>query len=177
MYYKEQLISIRESLSDLLSDLKKEKEALPEGSLYVDQKGGKNYYSHGLPKAGNRKKARRVPITKDPELVLALVRKKYVKTAIPIIEKDLEELDITIENYTPVSEASVMQSYCAKYPELTRGIFPCGSDPATWADEYEQPVFYTDDYKSVSAIFTLVDRGKSATDVTHDIDNTICFRT
>ena len=43
MYYKEQLISIRESLSDLLSDLKKEKEALPEGSLYVDQKGGKNY--------------------------------------------------------------------------------------------------------------------------------------
>ena len=151
MYYKEQLISIRESLSDLLSDLKREMETLPEGSLYVDQKGGKNYYSHGLPKAGNRKKARRTPITKDPELVLALVRKRYVKTAIPIIEKDLEELDITIENYTPVSEASVMQSYCAKYPELTRGIFPGGSDPAAWADEYEQPVFYADDYKSVSA--------------------------
>ena len=31
MYYKEQLISIRESLSDLLSDLKREMETLPEG--------------------------------------------------------------------------------------------------------------------------------------------------
>ena len=151
MYYKEQLISIRESLSDLLSDLKREMETLPEGSLYVDQKGGKNYYSHGLPKAGNRKKARRTPIPKDPELVLALLRTRHVKTAIPLIEKDLEELDIAIENYTPVSEESVMQSYCAKYPELTRGIFPGGSDPAAWAADFVQPKFYAEDYKSVSA--------------------------
>ena len=54
-------------------------------------------------------------------------------------------------DYTPVAEASVMQAYCAKYPELARGIFKGGSDPAAWADEYEQPVFYADDYKSVSA--------------------------
>ena len=64
MYYKEQLIALRESMRDLLSDLKRETETLPEGSLYVNRKGGKNYYIQGLPKVGNRKKARKVAITK-----------------------------------------------------------------------------------------------------------------
>ena len=145
------MIALRASMSDLISDLKREAETLPEGSLYVNQKGGKNYYVQGLPKAGNRKKARKVAITKDSELVLALVRKKYVETAIPIIVKNLEELDRAIENYTPVAEVSVMQSFCEKYPELSKGIFYGGKDPVAWADEYEQHVFYADDYKSVSA--------------------------
>ena len=151
MYYKEQLIALRESMRDLLSDLKRETETLPEGSLYVNRKGGKNYYIQGLPKVGNRKKARKVAITKNSEMVLALVRKKYVETAIPIITKDLEELDRVIENYTPVTEASVMRSFCAKYPELAAGIYADGKDSDAWESDYIQPRFYEDDYKSVSA--------------------------
>ena len=151
MYYKEQLVALRTSLNDLLSDLIREAETLPEGILYVNRKGGKNYYSQRLPKAGNRKKARRVAITKESELVLALVRKKYVETAIVNIEKDLQELDKTIDKYSPVAEASVMQSFCAKYPELTAGIYFDGMDHNKWAADYEQPEFYKDSYKSVSA--------------------------
>ena len=82
MYYKEQLIALMASLSDLLTDLNREVETLPEGTLYVNEKGGQNYYSRRLPKAGNRKKARVNGITRDRDLVLALVRKTYVETAI-----------------------------------------------------------------------------------------------
>ena len=151
MYYKEQLIALRASLSDLLTDLNREVEILPEGTLYVNEKRGQNYYSRRLPKAGNRKKARVNGITRDRDLVLALVRKTYVETAIANITKDLEELDRTIESYCPVAETDVMQAFCAKYPELIAGIYPDGRDHNKWAADYEQPVFYADGYKSVSA--------------------------
>ena len=108
MYYKEQLIALRASLSDLLTDLNREVETLPEGTLYVNEKGGQNYYSRRLPKAGNRKKARVNGITRDRDLVLALVRKTYVETAIANITKDLEELDRTIESYCPVASGGEM---------------------------------------------------------------------
>lgn len=151
MYYKEQLIALRASLNDLLSDLSKEVETLPEGTLYVNRKDGKNYYNQRLPKAGYRKKARTVAITRDSGLVLALVRKKYVETAIENITTDLKELDRAIEKYKPTAEISVMQSFCAKYPELLPGIYPEGTDHNKWAADFVPPKFYVEDYKSVSA--------------------------
>ena len=75
MYYKEQLVSLRDSLADRLSDLNSELKRLPEGSLFAYQKDGKYYYCQRFPKTGNRKKERRVAITKDSDTVLALVRK------------------------------------------------------------------------------------------------------
>ena len=67
------------------------------------------------------------------------------------IQNNILELDRVIENYCPVSEELVMQSFCARYPELAKGIYYGGSDPDAWAADYIQPRFYEDDYKSVSA--------------------------
>ncbi len=151
MYYREQLISLRGCLGDQLSDLNHELEVLPEGKLYIYQKNGKYYYCQRLPKGGYRKKEHRIAITKDSDAILALVRKKFVEKAVQNIKSNIEELDKAIRNYSPVSEKCVMHSFCSKYPELAKGIFFGGSDPAAWTDGYVQPMFYVDDFKSVSA--------------------------
>lgn len=151
MYYKEQLRALRASLSDNLLDLKKEMASLPQGNLYVYQKGDKYYYCQRLPKGGNRKKERRIAITKDSDTVLALVRKKYVEKAIENITKDIAEFNRVIDNYSPVGEESVMESFCTKYPELAKGIFYGGRDPEVWAADYSQPEFHAESFKSVSA--------------------------
>ena len=151
MYYKEQLISLREGLNDQLSDLNSELQILPEGKLYVYQKNSKYYYCQRIPKRGYRKKEHRIAITKDSDTVLALVRKRFVETAVNNIQNNICEIDRAISNYSPVSEERVMQSFCARYPDLAKGIYSGGSDPYAWAADYEQPLFYTEDYKSVSA--------------------------
>ena len=89
MYYKEQLVSLRSSLNDRLSDLNSELEILPEGKLYVYQKNGKYYYCQRIPKGGYRKKERRIAITKDSDTVLALVRKTFVENAAKNIQNNI----------------------------------------------------------------------------------------
>lgn len=124
---------------------------LPEGKLYIYQKNGKYYYCQRIPKGGYHKKEHRISITKDSDTVLALVRKSFVEKAVANMQSNIVELDRTIGNYSPVSEQCIMQSFCAKYPELAKGIYYGGSDPGAWEADYAQPMFYVEDLKSVSA--------------------------
>ena len=151
MYCKDQLISLAGCLNDRLSDLRRELETLPEGCLHIYQKNGKYYYNQRFPKAGNRKKEHRVAITSDPDIVLALVRKKFVEGSIENIKTDIAELERTIANYKPIGEQIVMKSFCAKYPQLTAGLYYGGNDPEKWVANYTQPEFYVNDLKSISA--------------------------
>ena len=146
------MVSMRAMLNDRLSDLNSELKGLPEGSLYAYEKGGKYYYCQRLAKEGNRKKERRIAITKDSNKVLSLVRKKYVESAIENIKQDVEGLERMIENYQPVSEESVMLSFCDRHPELRAGLYYGGNDPGRWVADFVPPeAFYVEDLKSVSA--------------------------
>ena len=151
MYYKEQMVSLRDGLNDQLLDLNSELEILPEGKLYIYQKNGKYYYCQRIPKGGHRKKEHRIAITKDSDAVLALVRKTFVEKAVENVKNNIEELDRAIENYSPISEERVMQSFCVKYPELAKGIYYGDRNPDEWESGYVQPVFYEESYKSISA--------------------------
>ena len=151
MYYKEQLIALRAGLKDRLADLNRELKRLPEGTLNIYQKCGKYYYCQRISKGSNHRNERRVAITKDSETVLALVRKKYVVSAIENIRKDIELLNDTIRNYSPVGETQVMQPFFEKHPELARGINFGYRDPVEWAADHTPPEFYKEDLKSVSA--------------------------
>ena len=151
MYYKEQLCSLQNGLNDMLTDLIRELETLPEGSLFSYQKGGRIYYCRRLPKEGNRKKERREAITKDADTVLALVRKRYVETAVQNIRNDLADIDRAIKNYSPIGEDSIMQPFFTKHPELAEGIYYGRRDPKKWQENYEPPEFYEESLKSVSA--------------------------
>ena len=152
MYYREQLESIRSALADLHEDLLKEASGLPEGSLYVYNKKGNFYYCQRLPKEGNRKKERRVTITMDSDIVLALVRKKYVESALENVKRDIKAIDDMLAGYKPVSEEMVMEKFCSKYPELSGGIHYGKRDPEKWAEGYKpKEKFFVEDLKSVSS--------------------------
>lgn len=151
MYYKEQMVSLRDGLNDQLLDLNSELESLPEGKLYIYQKNGKYYYCQRIPKGGHRKKEHRIAITKDSDAVLALVRKTFVEKAVENIKNNIGELNRAIENYSPISEERVMKSFCVKYPELAKGIYYGDRNPDEWESGYVQPVFYEESYKSISA--------------------------
>lgn len=151
MYYKEQLISLKSGLSDMLNDLERELLTLPEGHLYAYQKNDKFYYCQRFPVEGKRKKEQRIGITEDSDKVLALVRKKYVEAATQNIRTNLNDLNQAIKNYSPVGEQRIMKSFFDKYPELRKGIYFGDIDPEAWQSEYKQPEFYADSYKSVSA--------------------------
>ncbi len=152
MYYKEQLESIRQSLMDLLKDLTRESSGLPDGSLHIYEKKGNVYYCQRLPKEGNRKKEHRVSINNDPDLVLALARKKYIETALGNVKRNVELLDKAISSYKPVGEESVLKRLYDKYPAAADVILSGRRESTEWAESFEhQDDFYTDGLKSTSS--------------------------
>lgn len=152
MYNKELLKTIRLGLAEFLEDMLEEVRELPEGELYIYEKRGKQYYCQRFPAEGRRKKEHRVSINGDPELVLALVRKKYAETAIGIAKKDIGLIEDLIRDYGEVNEESVMKTFCDKYPDLRKGLFYGKTDHEEWESDYvASESFYQEDLKSVSA--------------------------
>lgn len=140
------------SLTELQQDLMDEAESFPEGSLYCYNSKGRRNYCLRIPKGGNRKKERRIGIGKDLKMMQALVRKEYIKKALPLISGNIENCKRFLENYSCVDENSVMHSFVEKYPELASLIYDDRFDPEKWANEYSQDKgFFSDDLKSLSA--------------------------
>lgn len=140
-----------EILSDLQSDLEEEAKHLPEGNLYCYNSGGRRNYCERIPKGGNRKKERRFGVGKDKQRLHLLVRKEYVKKALPLIRKNIESCRSFLNNYSCVDENSVMKEFTQKFPELAAMIYN-DADPEIWEDKYPQDKeLYPDDLKSQAA--------------------------
>ena len=155
MIYKEQLLSILNDLEKKSDELSEELGVLPAGELHIIRRNGKEYYCERLPKAGNRKKEHRMGITGDDDKTRALVRKKYVKSAIPVINENRKVLEKAIDKYEPYDENSVMNDFVAKHPGLAGYIYP--EDSGSWSEDYEkQQSFYADDLTSVAGDGTLM---------------------
>lgn len=139
-------------LTDLQRDLEDESKGFPEGRLYCYNSRGTINYCERIPKGGNRKKERRIGVGKDDQRLHMLVRKEYVRKALPLVEKNIENCRRFLKNYNCVDENSVMQSFVQKHPELKALIYNDGVDLAEWEQEYSQNKgFYAEDLKSVSA--------------------------
>ena len=110
------MVDRRHSLMDELS-------YLPEGELYIRKDNGLHNYYQRFRRTGNRKKERRKGVKKDPELLNALVRKKYVTEALSILEKDLAATEQLLKVYILSDENSVMEGFVNKFPELAEGIY------------------------------------------------------
>ncbi|MBP3895404.1 MAG: hypothetical protein J6D07_02955 [Mogibacterium sp.] len=151
MYYRQSLEDIKKQLEEKQADLIREMKELPEGSLLVYEKRGRNYYCQRLKKEGNRKKERRIAITNNPEMIFALTRKRYIESALDILDKDIDVLEQTITDYVPADETSVMVNFISKYPELERGIHFGKGDPEAWtANHIPAQDLYSEDLKSIS---------------------------
>lgn len=151
MFYKQTLDDIRRMIEEMKNDLNNQLRKLPEGSLLIYEKRGKRYYSQRLKKEGNRKKERRISITKNNEMIFSLLRKMYIEKALKILDKDAAVLDRAISRYVAADENSVMRDFIEKYPEIAQGIYYGGGNPEDWAAEHTpSDDFYAEDLKSIS---------------------------
>ena len=99
MTYKNELIRIRNVMNERVDDLNKEMQVLPEGLLTVIYSNGKYKYYQRFPATGNRKKERRYGITSKPDMILGLVRKRYILSALSSLEKDISMMDNLLIKY------------------------------------------------------------------------------
>lgn len=135
MVYKYEIERIVKLLSDRKKDLQDELKLLPEGDLYILHSNNVKRYYLRLPCKGNRKKERRIGIKKDTETLMSLVRKKYIMSALDVLEQDIEFLRMAVETYMPTDENSVMKDFIEKYPELSEGVYCLTNNSVKWGDE------------------------------------------
>lgn len=138
MIYKTDLERIHKELIERREDLLKEMRHLPEGDLKCTEQDGNRRYYQRIPATGNRKKEHRYGVKKKPQLLKDLVRKEYVKKALKIIERDIKTLETAVKKYQPVDENSVMETFVAKYPELSDCIYNGVFDEEKWKKRFSR---------------------------------------
>ena len=152
MIFISQVDHIYKEMVECRNNMILELQDLPEGMLFVEQRKGRYYYSQRIPKGGNHKKEHRIGISNDTDTIFALVRKKYLQSALPIIERNIKEMESFAETLHPVDEPSVMKKYLTKYPQLSDGIYFNRRDQKEWADSFKGlEGFYEEDLRSVSS--------------------------
>ncbi len=138
-------------MNESKEDFENELRGLPEGSLYCKIQKGRWFYYQLLPKKGNRKKEKRIGISRDLDTVFALVRKMYITKALTLVDKDIKTIETAIKNYQDFDEESVMTTFLKKHPELSQGIIRKQQSDEEWADAFErQRDFYEEDRKHTS---------------------------
>lgn len=153
----EQLKAVRSDLERKREQLREEMKNLPGGELYIIRRGENNYYCQRFPKKGNRKKEVRRGITRDKALLKGLVRKRYVKEAISVVDADLEVIRGALNYFKPSDEISIMREFMLKHPELMDYVYKDATDYSEWAANYErQKDFYDDDLTSVAGDRTMM---------------------
>ena len=151
MIFKNELVRIEGILEDRERCLISELKSLPDGSLYIKFVNGQYYYYERFPKGGNRKKEHRFGISKDPDKVLQLVRKRYIEDALVSIRQDKKILKSAIEQFRLSDENSVMKDFLNQYPHLSDGVFYNRIQMQEWVDSYTpDESFFAEDLKSMS---------------------------
>ena len=152
MVYREEFERIRQLMIQQRDALSEELLALPQGRLLVEERNGRKYYSERFASKSKGRKETRKGITKDPDRVLALVRKQYVKAALKNLDSDLDALDTFIDQYKCSDPDSVMEQFIQKNPELAAGISYKQQQLSEWASEYVPKTEY---YKESLRLYAL----------------------
>ena len=151
MIYKNELIRIRDVMNERVKDFNKELRTLPEGRLVAVRRNGKYQYYQHLSATGNRKKERRYGITSNPDMILGLVRKRYILSALSSLKKDISMMDNLLLKYEATDEESVMKKFSDRYPQLVDGIHYGKITRESWENEFvPQKGFYEEDLTSIS---------------------------
>lgn len=151
MVYVNELRRICDELAKRRDDLDDELSTLPEGELYIYDNNGLRHYYQRFPKGGNRKKEHRMGIKKNPELLSLLVRKKYVTSALELLNKDIEAVEKMLKKFRPTDENSVMKKFVEKYPELEERIHYGRENYEDWAKAFKEESDYHSEYLTSTA--------------------------
>ena len=147
MYYGGVLDSLLQDLGLEIKKLESEMKDMPEGYLTRVRRDKEIYYYHRLPPRGFRKKAKRVGITKNEEMIHQLARKRYVQESLKTARANLEILEKARAGYIPIDPASLRAGLGGPYSNLPLWMFApltatanaSGSeDSAGEFDDYDQ---------------------------------------
>lgn len=151
MVHRKELERLLSILTQSKYDMENELSGLPEGSLHCVKRGERWFYYQLLPKVGNRKKEKRIGISRDIDTIFALVRKSYLNNALKLVQKDIATIEMAIKHYVDFDEESLMRKFLAKHPELSAGIYHGQQSDKAWAEDYErQKDFYMESLKDTS---------------------------
>jgi hypothetical protein len=103
--------------------MEEELSCLPAGSLYRLRQADNSYYYQQLPPRGFRKKAKRVGITKNEEMIHQLARKRYVQESLKTARANLEILEKARAGYIPFDPASLRAGLGGPYSDLPLSMF------------------------------------------------------
>ena len=124
----------------LLDNLKKrlnlcnaEQARLPEGQLHQIHRGNQLTYFQAVSNSESRQ-IRKV-ITHQPEIIMQLVRKEYLKAERKILEKDIHILTQLLERYADPGAETVLQMLPKRFQNLPEEWFFYQSQEAQLADE------------------------------------------
>ncbi len=152
MVHKKELERIRSILIDDKRDFESELRTLPDGSLYCSKRDGQWFYYQLLPAKGNRKKEKRIGISRNLDMVFGLVRKNYITKALSLIDKDIKVLEMAIKHYSCYDAESVMHKYLEKHPELSPGVLYGKVSNDEWAASFVKPEGFYDDKRKHTAL-------------------------
>ena len=117
----------RSEIEILLDNLKKrlelcndELKRLPEGQLHQIHRNGQLTYFQAISSSDDRP-VRKV-ITRQPEIIMQLARKEYLKSERKILRKDLHILTQLLARYTDPSAETVLQTLAAAVSEAAEGM-------------------------------------------------------
>lgn len=171
MIYRKELERIHSMLLERKEDLEDELNTLPEGVLFASWREDRWFYYQLLPKKGNRKKEKRIGISRDVDTIFALTRKMYITKALALVEKDIKVLEMALRHYAPFDEETVMAKYLIRHPELRDGIYHGRQSDEFWADAYEkQTAFYAEELRHVSVDGTMM-RSKNEVYIASRLDH------
>lgn len=141
MYYKMELERFVDELIKRQEELRRELENSSEGHLQKGMRHGHPYYYRRIPKGGNRKKEHRYSVTGNDAAIRELLRKNYIKEALPAIANDIRILERTLKSYKAFDPGSMQQRARLRFPELGPEFFDPSTEAHAWAADYEQTNF------------------------------------
>ncbi len=136
---------LRQNLEDILTKLEQNRKivnmelaACPPGQLMQTTYGNVQQYFHVY--ECNSKRVRR-SIRRNPGIIAALARKKYLETQLQMIENDIAVIQKALRQFTAITADYILQNLPRSYRKLPQDLFFQGAeDPlSSWGQEpYKQ---------------------------------------
>lgn len=123
MYYCGVLDSLVKELSLQIEEMEQELLKLPEGRLSQAKRPSGTCYYQLLPPRGFRKNVKRIGITKNPEMIHLLARKRYIKESLSLARKNLQTLQKARDGYMPFDPAMLRTALGGPYSHLPPEMF------------------------------------------------------
>ena len=130
MYYSTILESLIRDLDREVRKLEEELRSMPQGRLEKNTSKGRPYYQQYLPPHGFRKSPKRINLTRNPEMIHLLARKRFLQEQGALAQRNLAILKEARDAYKVWDPSQYGSALGGPYKDLPAEMFmPLRTDP------------------------------------------------